>query len=40
MHILRIEHPVPDFNAWKRAFDGDPIVGRDVHRSAAGLPGT
>jgi hypothetical protein len=25
MYILRIEHPVPDFNAWKRAFDSDPI---------------
>jgi len=25
MHILRIEHPVPDFDAWKRAFDSDPI---------------
>ena len=25
MHILRIEHPVPDFDAWKEVFDGDPI---------------
>lgn len=25
MHILRIEHPVADFNAWKAAFDRDPI---------------
>jgi hypothetical protein len=25
MTILRIEHPVPDFDAWKRAFDSDPI---------------
>ncbi len=25
MHILRIEHPVPNFDAWKRAFDSDPI---------------
>lgn len=25
MHILRIEHPVPDYDAWKAAFDGDPI---------------
>jgi hypothetical protein len=24
MAILRIEHPVPDFEAWKRAFDSDP----------------
>jgi hypothetical protein len=23
--ILRIEHPVPDFDAWKRAFDSDPL---------------
>jgi len=25
MHILRIEHAVPDFEAWKRVFDGDPL---------------
>ncbi len=25
MHILRIEHPVPDFDVWKKAFDDDPI---------------
>lgn len=25
MPVLRIEHPVPDFDAWKRAFDSDPI---------------
>ncbi|HVT39348.1 MAG TPA: hypothetical protein VHE78_09905 [Gemmatimonadaceae bacterium] len=25
MHILQIEHPVPDFDGWKRAFDSDPI---------------
>jgi hypothetical protein len=25
MVILRIEHPVPDFEAWKEAFDGDPL---------------
>jgi hypothetical protein len=23
--ILRIEHPVPDFDAWKEAFDSDPL---------------
>ena len=23
--ILRIEHPVPDYDAWKHAFDADPI---------------
>jgi hypothetical protein len=25
MPILRIEHPVPDFDAWKAAFDNDPL---------------
>ena len=25
MPTLRIEHPVPDFEAWKRAFDSDPL---------------
>ncbi len=25
MHILRIEHPVPNFDAWKEAFDSDPL---------------
>jgi hypothetical protein len=25
MPILRIEHPVPDFEAWKQAFDSDPL---------------
>jgi hypothetical protein len=24
MPILRIEHAVPDFTAWKQAFDSDP----------------
>lgn len=24
MHILRVEHPVTDFAAWKRSFDSDP----------------
>lgn len=28
MFILRIEHPVPDYDAWKGAFDSDP-VGRE-----------
>jgi ribosomal protein L35AE/L33A len=28
MYILHIEHPVPDYNAWKRAYDSDP-VGRE-----------
>ena len=25
MHILQIEHPVPNFDAWKAAFDSDPV---------------
>jgi len=25
MYILRIEHPVPDFDGWKKAFDSDPV---------------
>lgn len=25
MYILRIEHPVPDFEGWKSAFDSDPL---------------
>ena len=25
MHVLRIEHPVPNYDAWKEAFDSDPI---------------
>ncbi len=25
MPILRIEHPVPDFEVWKRTFDSDPL---------------
>jgi hypothetical protein len=25
MVTLRIEHPVPDFDAWRRAFDSDPL---------------
>jgi hypothetical protein len=28
MYILHIEHPVPDFEGWKAAFDSDP-VGRE-----------
>jgi len=28
LYILRIEHPVPDFEGWKQAFDSDP-VGRE-----------
>ena len=25
MPILRIEHGVPDFDGWRRAFDNDPL---------------
>lgn len=25
MFVLHIEHPVPDFDAWKQAFDSDPV---------------
>ena len=25
MYILRIEHPVPNFDGWKKAFDSDPV---------------
>ncbi|HEX7102768.1 MAG TPA: hypothetical protein VF201_09000 [Nitrolancea sp.] len=25
MPILRIEHPVPNFDNWKAAFDSDPV---------------
>jgi hypothetical protein len=25
MYVLRIEHPVADFDGWKRAFDSDPV---------------
>ena len=28
MFVLHIEHPVPDYHAWKEAFDSDP-VGRE-----------
>ena len=28
MFTLRIEHPVPSFEGWKKAFDSDP-VGRE-----------
>ena len=26
MYMLRIEHPVPDYAGWKKAFDGDPAL--------------
>ena len=25
MIVLQIEHPVPDYNGWKKAFDSDPV---------------
>ena len=25
MYMLRIEHPVPNYEGWKRAFDSDPV---------------
>jgi len=25
MYILHIEHPVPDYDNWKKAFDSDPV---------------
>lgn len=40
MIVLRIQHPVPSFEAWKRAFDSDPLDRKgsgvrrhEVHRS-------
>jgi hypothetical protein len=32
MHVLRIEHAIRDFEAWKKAFDSDPAL-----REAAGV---
>ena len=34
MPILRVQHVVPHFEAWKRAFDSDPIA-----RQASGVRG-
>jgi hypothetical protein len=34
MYVLRVEHAVPDYAAWKQAFDGDPLG-----RGAAGVRG-
>jgi hypothetical protein len=25
MHVLRVEHPVSNYDDWKKAFDNDPI---------------
>jgi hypothetical protein len=30
MVVLRIEHPVPDFERWKQAFDADPVDRRQA----------
>jgi len=42
MAILRVQHIVPNFDGWKRAFDSDPIDRKgsgvrsySVHRSVA-----
>jgi hypothetical protein len=42
MPILRIQHAVPNFDSWKRAFDSDPMDRKGsgvrryhVHRSVA-----
>lgn len=42
MPLLLIEHGVPDFDGWKRAFDADPLARKasgvrryQVHRSVA-----
>ena len=42
MPILRIQHSVPNFEGWKRAFDSDPMDRKgsgvrryNVHRSVA-----
>lgn len=32
MHTVQIEHPVPNFDGWKVAFDRDP-----AHRKASGV---
>jgi hypothetical protein len=29
MHVLRVQHDVPSYEGWKRAFDSDPI-GREA----------
>ncbi len=34
MHVLRIEHRVPDYDRWRSAFDADPLdrAGSGVRR--------
>jgi hypothetical protein len=40
MYVLHIEHPVRDFDAWKKAFDDDPLQRSDagVHRYQVSRP--
>lgn len=40
MYMLRIEHPVPDFAGWKKAFDSDPVnrKGSGVRRYQVSRP--
>ena len=45
MPVLRIHHGVPNMEAWKRAFDADPlhrkasgVIRYDVYRTAAEPP--
>ncbi len=30
MHVVHVEHPVRDFDAWKRVFDSDPAGRRQA----------
>ena len=30
MYVLRIEHPVPNYDGWKQAFDSDPIGRKEM----------
>lgn len=45
MTILQIEHPVPNYDGWKKAFDSDPVnrkksgVKRYSIRKALDIPG-
>lgn len=33
MFMLRIEHPVADFDGWKKAFDSDPVGREKIGRA-------
>ncbi len=37
MLIVQIEHPVPNFDAWKQAFDSDPVSRGFSGRDARGV---